>query len=89
MNPAALTTDESARIRQNLQDRSIQACHRAIGKQKTMRLDKKTTITGTIVSAEFAGMRVRAASAVAKFKIILECGPAKIRREFICEILPS
>lgn len=76
-------------VTESLKRRSVQACLRAIGKQKTMRLDKKTTITGTIVEARFHGVRVRSASVVAQFKIVLECGPAKSRREFICEILPS
>lgn len=83
-----LTTEQSARMVQDLKDRSIIACRHALGKQKTMRLDKFTTITGTIVKAEFHQVRMRAASAVVQFKIVLECGPAKTQREFICEILP-
>lgn len=59
-----------------------------IGQAKTMRLDKKTTQSGIIVSAEIDRIVNTGRAAEVVFKIVMECGSAKTRREFFCRHLP-
>lgn len=63
-------------------------CARAIGQPKTIRLDAKTTRTGTIVEAEPARAQRYGASWEVIFRVVLECGAAKARHEYHCRELP-
>ena len=60
----------------------------AIGATMRVKTSSKNTVTGTIVSAEYSHTRLRAASQVAVFKIVMECGFNKTLREFHVSKLP-
>ena len=59
-----------------------------LGQRKTMRIDKKTTVSGVIVKAEIDSIEDWGRTARVIFKVTLECGAAKALREFRCQELP-
>jgi hypothetical protein len=80
---------ERAAAEARLFPRGRAMCARAIGQPKTMRLDAKSTRTGTIVEAEPArAQRYRGGRWEVIFRIVLECGAAKARHEYHCRELP-
>lgn len=68
--------------------RAKRRAEEAIGFEKAMRLDNRTTVKGTIVECELIGFRTTGRGIVAVFGIVLECGTAKALKEFTCEKLP-
>lgn len=64
---------------------------RAVGKQFRVRPwnDSKVTFSGIIVEASPAGTRRTARSIIQQFKIVLESGVNKTRREFTVSRLPQ
>jgi hypothetical protein len=81
-------------IEQGLRARGVPMIARAIGRSLSVRLDPgpskafRHVVTGTIVAAEFARVRYCPRSAVAVFKVTLECGVNKVRREVHVSQLP-
>jgi len=72
-----------------LKRRSVATIADAIGATIRVRLDERTKIFGTVVAAEFAGVRNRGESLIAKFKVTVESGAAKARHIVHLESLPK
>lgn len=68
--------------------RARSMCAEAIGLPKTMRLDAKSTRSGTIIEAEPARVQLFGRSWCVVFRVVLECGAARARHEFFCRELP-
>lgn len=82
-------TQVPAHIQQKFEAKARVMCANAIGETKTMRLDRKTTQTGVIVEASLHEIWNTGRAWEATFKIVMECGASKTRREFICRTLPQ
>jgi hypothetical protein len=76
------------RSAQDMASRADQMCRNAIGKEMRIKQTNRLAITGTILEAKPLGMRNRGRSTIQQFEVILECGLAKVRRDFIVEALP-
>lgn len=78
-----------AHIQQKFAAKAKAMCEAAIGQTKTMRLDRKTTQTGVIVEAGLHEIWNTGRAWEATFKIVMECGANRTRKEFICRTLPQ
>lgn len=78
-----------AHIQQKFEAKARVMCANAIGETKTMRLDRKTTQTGVIVEASLDRIVNTGRAWEAVFKVVMECGAAKVRKEFFCRTLPQ
>lgn len=92
-NPQAFNPHARALKASDLTDRVTLALPRlryqAIGKPLTVRLDRKTTLSGTVTAVDFGYIHHTARSVVAYFKVELECGAAKTRRTVHISRLPA
>ncbi len=60
----------------------------AVGITYTIRTGEGAGVTRKIVEASFIGWRPRGRSSIAQFRVVMECGEAKLRRTFVLERLP-
>ena len=65
-------------IKKNLASKAPYAIQNAIGKPLSVRLDKRTTVRGTVVGGTFAGVKVNDNSVVALFDIQLKSATGHI-----------
>ena len=72
----------------NLENRARRAAPSAIGLPYKIRTAPKRYVSGTIIEAEFARIRTEGTTRTAIFRIVMECGANKVRREFHCATLP-
>lgn len=75
--------------RANLARRAAGGCEDAIGKPFQVRTGKKSVQAGTIVECTVHDVvRCGARSIKARFKVVMECGVNKVRREYIVDRIP-
>ena len=72
-----------------LESKAFHLCRRSIGRKMSVRREDGIISEGVIVEASFAGVRNRNRSVVSQFKVVMECGVKKVRREFTVERLPG
>ena len=67
---------------EQLKRRAALLCEAAVAQRRTItvRIAKNGILTGTIIAAEYAGIRTTARSMIVKFKVTLACGPNKTER---------
>lgn len=58
---------------------------RKIGSPITVRLEKNVRVSGVVVEADVYKLRNRGRSTVAQFRVVIESGEAKARRELFIE----
>ena len=52
-----------------------------LGDVRTFKTGPKSRVTGTVVAVEFDGVKTTRTTVRAIYRLTLECGPAKVRRE--------
>lgn len=83
-------------VEADLKAKAAVMASQAIGKSLTIRLAAKnrpsrsavSTVTGTIVECEFGRFDYTLAKATVVFRVVMECGPNKVRRETFVKNLP-
>lgn len=70
-------------------DRAYKTADAAIGESLTIKRDKRHRVTGTIVNAEPHRWTQRGRREHVVFRIIMECGTAKVRKTFYVTKLPG
>jgi len=72
-----------------LQARAEALIPAALGQQLGVRLDKKRTVRGTVVSAEFARFVTKGRTVHAQFKVVIEAGANKTQHTVHITRLPA
>lgn len=83
------TAEHCRRVAASVRSRAETMTSRAIGKTFAVRESKTVVVRGTIVECEVAGVGAAGRSMVAQFRIVMECGSAKVRREFLVGRIPQ
>lgn len=75
-----MTNLELIRNEVEVECRSLEGC--GLGLVRTFKTGPKSSVTGTVVDTKFSRTKIVGDSVKGVFKITLECGPRKIRRDF-------
>lgn len=86
--PAPEPRNEAERRSLKLRQRSVGLCAEAIGRRVRVRLGRNELVSGVIVEAEPSSQRQAGRSIIQRFRVVLECGESKQRREVVVEKLP-
>lgn len=96
MNVTFIKRDKD-QIEAGLKAKAAVYAREALGKPLTIRLAAQnrpsrasvSTVTGTIVECEFSRFDYNLAKATVVFRVVMECGPNKVRRETFVKSLPA
>lgn len=84
-------TEPTGKTVEQLQERAkaFEAkAQRSIGKQFTVRQDRKNSVVGIIDKVEYCGHTLKAREAVGLLRVEMLCGKNKVRREFTVASVP-
>lgn len=88
---------DRSQVETDLKARASSMAQRAVGKQLTIRLAPQnrpsraavSTVTGNIVECEFGRFEYNLEKVTVVFRVVMECGPNKVRRETFIKNLPA